>query len=91
MLDEAADRPKTLSLFLEDRCEQDDSTVRLNLSELRLRRPRQWGACWLALSLWEDLQLDRFWAERLAPSRTGSRSLCASVQALSEVNHAFAS
>ena len=74
--DEAADRPKTLSLFPEDRCEgmaADDSIVRLKLSQLQLRRPRQWGACWLALSLWEELQLDRFWAERLPASRKGTR------------------
>ena len=60
----------------EDRCEgiaPDASIVRLKLSELRLRRPRQWGACWLALSLWEELQLDRFWAERLPASRKGTR------------------
>ena len=66
VLDEAADRPKTLSLFPEDRCEgdcaADASIVRLKLSQLQLRRPRQWGACWLALMLWEELQLDRFWA-----------------------------
>ena len=53
VLDEQADRPKILSLFPEDRCEgvlPDDSIVRLRLSGLRLCRPRQWGACWLALS-----------------------------------------
>src|SRR5690242_1711097 len=42
-------------------------------SELRLYRPRQWGACWLAGHLWRDLELDRFWKERLAPSRKGTR------------------
>ena len=47
--------------------------MRVRLSELRLRRPRQWGACWLALQLWRELQLDRFWGERLAPSRKGTR------------------
>src|SRR5271167_746346 len=76
VLDEQVDRPKTLALFPEDRCEgilPDVSIVRLKLSELRLRRPRQWGACWLALSLWEELQLDRFWAERLPASRKGTR------------------
>ena len=76
VLDEAADRPKTLSLFPEDRAEgllPDASIVRLRLSQLRLFRPRQWGACWLALSLWEELQLDRFWAERLPASRKGTR------------------
>jgi len=76
VLDEAADRAKTLSLFPEDRCERiaaDDSIVRLKLSQLQLRRPRQWGACWLALMLWEELQLDRFWMERLPASRKGTR------------------
>ena len=39
VLDEAADRPKTLALFPEDRCEgtlPDASIVRLKLSQLRL-------------------------------------------------------
>ena len=40
---------------------------------MRLCRPRQWGACWLTLTLWRQLQLDRFWAGRLAPSRKGTR------------------
>jgi hypothetical protein len=69
-------RPRTLSLFPEDRCEgllPDASIVRLKLSQVRLRRPRQWGACWLALTLWRELGLDRFWAERLGPSRKGTR------------------
>jgi hypothetical protein len=76
VMDEAADRPRTLSLFPEDRCEgllPDASIVRLRVSQLRLCRPRQWGACWLALSLWEELQLDRFWAARLPVSRKGTR------------------
>ena len=76
VLDEAADRPKTLSLFPEDRCEgllPDASIVRLRLPQLRLCRPRQWGACWLALWLWEELQLDGFWAARLPVSRKGTR------------------
>src|SRR4029450_2540682 len=50
---------RTLALFPEDRCEgllPDDSIVRLRLSQLELRRPRQWGACWLTLKLWEQLQ-----------------------------------
>jgi hypothetical protein len=40
---------------------------------LRLRRPRQWGACWLALVLWRELQLDQFWCKRLGMSRKGTR------------------
>ena len=67
---------QTLALFPEDRCESvaaDASVVRLRLSALRLCRPRQWGACWLAGILWRDLHLDRFWADRLPPSRKGTR------------------
>ena len=67
---------QTLALFPEDRCEamaDDASVVRLRLSELRLHRPRQWGACWLAGQLWRDLQLDRFWAQRLPASRKRTR------------------
>jgi hypothetical protein len=51
----------------------DSSIVQLRLSEMRLCRPRQWGACWLAGQLWGELQLDRFWAERLPPNRKGTR------------------
>ena len=49
--------------------------VHVRLSELRLRRPRQWGACWLASELWNQLQLDEFWSSRLPPSRQGTRWL----------------
>src|SRR5712671_5997844 len=62
---DGAGQPRTLSLFPEDRCEgllADASIVRVKLSELQLRRPRQWGGCWLALVLWRELQLDRFWS-----------------------------
>lgn len=31
------------------------------------------GACGLALKLWEELALERFWAERLPPRRKGTR------------------
>ena len=40
---------------------------------MRLCRPRQWGACWLAGQLWRELELDRFWAARLPASRKGTR------------------
>jgi transposase len=46
--------------------------IGVRLSELQLRRPRQWGACWLGLQLWQQLELDAFWGERLAPSRQGT-------------------
>jgi Transposase DDE domain len=76
VLDEDAGRPQTLALFPEDRCDaiaSDASIVQLRLSEMRLCRPRQWGACWLAGQLWRELQLDRFWSDRLPPSRKGTQ------------------
>jgi hypothetical protein len=47
VLEDGAARRRTLSLFAEDRVEgllADASVVGVRLSELRLRRPRQWGA-----------------------------------------------
>src|SRR5712691_9875610 len=76
VLDEGTRATRTLALFPEDRCEgvvPDESIVRLKLAQLRLERPRQWGACWLALRLWQSLGLDAFWSERLPPSRKGTR------------------
>jgi Transposase DDE domain len=76
VLEAGSNQPRTMALFPEDRCEgvlPDGNIVRLHLTALRLYRPRQWGACWLALALWEDLQLDRFWTERLPASRKGTR------------------
>ena len=75
VFEDGAARPRTLSLFPEDRVEgllADASIVGVKLSELRLRRPRQWGACWLALMLWRELQLDQFWSKRLRASRKGT-------------------
>ena len=75
VFDEDDGRARALALFPEDRCEapEGDDVIRLRLTEMRLRRPRQWGACWLAGVLWRELQLDRFWAERLPRSRKGTR------------------
>jgi transposase len=67
---------KTVALFAEDRALEavpDCEIVRLRLSELQLRRPRQWGACWLFCQEYSQLGLDQFWAERLPPSRKGTR------------------
>jgi len=76
VFEDGAATPRTLALFPDDRpaaLASDAAVVQVKMHALRLHRPRQWGACWLALRLWEDLQLDRFWAERLAPSRKGTR------------------
>jgi transposase len=50
----------------------DVDAVGVCLGQLRLERPRQWGACWLALQLWQQLDLDSFWAPLLRPSREGT-------------------
>ncbi len=76
VLDDDVGHPRTMALFPEDRCTglaPDASVVQLRLSDMRLCRPRQWGACWLAGQLWQALQLGRFWADRLPPSRKGTR------------------
>jgi hypothetical protein len=76
VLDEREHELRALALFPEDRieeCAADGSVVRLRLSQLRLCRPRVWGSCWLALKLWEALQLDQFWAARLPQNRKGTR------------------
>jgi transposase len=76
VFDERTEQSRTLSLFPEDRLDEgvvDDSVVRLCLAQLRLCRPRMWGGCWLALKLWETLELDRFWRVRLPKSRKGTR------------------
>ena len=67
--------PRTMALFPEDRAVElsNESVVRIRLKDLELRRPRQWGACWLACYLYEQLGLNVFWATRLPPSRKGTR------------------
>jgi transposase len=46
--------------------------VQVRLDQFELRRPRQWGACWVGDRLWDQLQLDEFWRERLPDSREGT-------------------
>jgi hypothetical protein len=76
-----------LAIFPEDRALPvlDCDIVRIRLSELQLHRPRQWGACWLACQLWEQLyrrpayrcllRLDKFWSGKFSISRQGTRWL----------------
>lgn len=46
--------------------------VQVRLEAMELCRPRQFGACWLACHLYEQLALDQFWKDRLLDSREGS-------------------
>jgi hypothetical protein len=76
VFEEGKEEPSSLWSFADDPGGaelSDESMVRVRLSELRLCRPRQWGACWLVLKLWRELELDRFWSERLKTSRKGTR------------------
>jgi transposase len=68
-------QPRTVALFPEERSPtvDDDNIVRIRLDQLELRRPRQWGACWLANVLYQKLGLDTFWSEHLLASRKGTR------------------
>src|SRR6202049_3090354 len=46
--------------------------VQVRLEAMELHGPPQWGACWLACHLYEQLQLDRFFAPLLPNSREGT-------------------
>jgi transposase len=66
---------RTMARFPEDRAVEvdDEQVVRIRLKDVEVRRPRQWGGCWLACQLYEELGWDDFGAERLEPSRKGTR------------------
>jgi len=73
--DEGVGRHTQLALFPADRAVPEhaqDYGVQVRLEAMELHRPRQWGACWLACHLYEQLELDRFWARRLPDSREGT-------------------
>lgn len=68
-------KARTVALFPEERSPavEDEKVVRIRLDQLELRRPRQWGACWLASVLYQKLGLDNFWSEHLPASRKRTR------------------
>ncbi len=49
-----------------------DYGVQVRLDQFELRRPRQWGACWVGCHLWDQLEMDEFWRDRLPDSREGT-------------------
>jgi hypothetical protein len=67
-------RWRQVALFPEDRAapELAEEVIHLRLAQLQVERPRQWGACWLACELWQQLRLDSFWEKRRPPSREGT-------------------
>ena len=73
--DEVSGRHRQLALFPAERTVPDHAKgfgVQVQLDAMELHRPRQWGACWLACHLYEQLQLDRFFAPLLPDSREGT-------------------
>ena len=74
VFDEPGGQWHQVMLFSEDREAPDlaQEAVHVRLYELKVLRPRQWGACWLSSVLWEQLRLDDFWRGRLGVSREGT-------------------
>ncbi|NOG40418.1 IS1634 family transposase [Candidatus Brocadia sinica] len=73
----AGEKPtaRQVALFPDDREAlpiPDCETVQVRLDKIELRCPRQWGASWLGLYLWDMLELDIFWRSRLPSSRKGT-------------------
>jgi transposase len=75
VFDEQQQRLTSLSLFAEDRPVPADAidSVQVKLSEMKLERARAFGNCWLGCQLWQQLQLDQFWTEKLPKGRESVR------------------
>ena len=67
VFDERKKQYEQLSLFPSDRPIPPDevNALSLVLTDLRLRRPRSFGDCWLGCVLWDQLGLSGFWDARL--------------------------
>lgn len=68
---------RQMAIFPQDRAAPplECDLVQVDLSRLQLKQARQWGACWLACSLWDQLKLDPFWQDRVGESRQGTHWL----------------
>ena len=75
VFDEQQQRLTSLSLFAEDRPVPADAidSVQVKLSEMKLERACVYGDCWLGCQLWEQLQLNRFWTQKLPKGREAVR------------------
>ena len=75
VFDEDTGTERTMALFpatTEIPTHAQGHGVQVRLDAMKLHNPRQWGACWLATQLWNDLQLDEFWRPLLGISREGT-------------------
>ncbi len=75
VFDPVRQQTRPLALYPADRdvpVHATDYGVQIRLDEFELRRPRQWGACWVGCRLWDQLPWSEFWRERLPDSREGT-------------------
>jgi transposase len=75
VFDPVGQQTQELALYPADRAVPEHAAhygVQVRLAEFALRRPRQWGACWVGCRLWDQLHLDEFWREHLPDSREGT-------------------
>src|SRR5690349_20050916 len=64
VFDESSGTVRQLELLPEDRVITESEVAAVRLSAMSLEHPRQWGACWLADTLWRQLHLDDFFPEK---------------------------
>lgn len=66
--------PVQMVIFPEDRAAHpsEEPVIQVRLNAMELHRPRQWGACWLALEVWRQLGFEGFWREKLPRGRKGT-------------------
>jgi len=75
VFDPVRQQTRGLALYPADRqvpVHAADYGVQVRLDQFELRRPRQWGACWVGCHLWDQLKMDEFWRDRLPDSREGT-------------------
>ena len=67
VINETKQAVEQVCLFPEDRDIPPEvlNGLQIKLSELTLEHPRAFGDCWLGCRLWDELQLEGFWRERL--------------------------
>src|SRR5690606_13034600 len=64
VFDENSGEDRQLALYPADQSlppHAEAHGVQIRLDQMRLYHPRRWGDCWLALLLWDQLELDAFW------------------------------
>jgi hypothetical protein len=72
VFDEQQQQYTTQSLFSEDRpAPAEVEAIHVKLPQMELRRARPFGNCWRGCELWRQLELDRFWEQKLPRGREG--------------------